>query len=463
MSSPAISPAQLADQRSAEIVHAQQHAWATVVDSPPGAGKTGVVERLAIHSAWVRQEKVIIATQTNAQAMDLADRLASNWKTPVHLLTRADLPIPAEVLAHENLVHVTEPGQLLEHEGPQVVVSNSRKWSFVQIPDQWFDLMVVEEAYQLRDAEFMQIASFAQRYVLVGDPGQIDPVTSCDITRWSASPSGPHVPAPVALLRRHPGSVHLLKLPVSRRLPEDTVQIVQPAFYPSLPFSATSQPEDRRLLPGPGSGDAWDGLIDLAAEGRTLLLGELPDRITGEMDTGVAEAIVLTISRLLERGTRVRDFEFKPESEREVPLTPGQIGVVCGHRSQVSAIQERISRLQEHFPSLDLADILVETSDRFQGLERQVMLVHHPLSGRISAQDFHLDSGRLCVMLSRHRVACFIFGRQGMLGRLQQQEPAVKRILAPMPDRWFEGQSQHEQLLALLHHQDRVRALPEPS
>jgi len=38
------------------------------------------------------------------------------------------------------------------------------------------------------------------------------------------------------------------------------------------------------------------------------------------------------------------------------------------------------------------------------------MFVQHPLSGRADATDFHLDAGRLCVLLSGHRVACWILG-----------------------------------------------------
>lgn len=457
-----LTPAELAEQRTREILHAQAYVRDLVVDSPPGAGKTGVVERLAVQSAWGRGQRVLIATQTNAQAFDLARRLAENWKPNVCLFTRKGLALPHELGELRNLWRVEDPRDFPD--GPCVIVANSRKWSFARhIDDGSFDLMIVEEAYQLRDAEFVQIAGFAKRRVLVGDPGQIDPVTSADISRWAAMPDGPHVAAPAALLRRRPTATVQMKLPVSRRLPHDTVRVVQPAFYPDLPFSATSQPEDRLLLPGPVTigRSSIDEMIDRAAEGATLVMGELPDRVTGEFDSELAQRIVDLIGRLLERRTRVRDFEYKPESEREVPLTPDQIGVTCGHRSQVNAIQERLGQLQSRLGSPadgapDLSRVLVETSDRFQGLERQVMIVHHPLAGRLAASDFHLDAGRLCVMLSRHRVACFIFGRDGMAERLDRQQAPAQRILGPVPDRLYEGNSRHRALLRLLAAEDRI-------
>jgi hypothetical protein len=445
--------ARRAEELTRRILHDQPFVRDLVVDSPPGAGKTGVVERLAVQAAWGSDQRVMIATQTNQQAFDIARRLAVNWRPEVYLFHREGLVLPTYVDELENLRPVSSVKDFPET--PCVVVANSRKWSFARIEDGWFDLLIVEEAYQLRDAEFAQLAGFAAQRVLVGDPGQIDPVTSCDTTRWSTMPDGPQVPAPEALLRRRPGQTHRLQLPVSRRLPHDTVEIVQPAFYPELPFEATSAPADRRLMPGPGSGHRFDGLIDRAAAGATLTLGELPDRVTGEFDTEMAQAIVDLIERLLERGTRVRDREFLPEDEREMALEPKEIGVTCGHRSQVYAIQERLGALEER-TGLDLSEILVETSDRFQGLERQVMVVHHPLAGRLTAQDFHLDAGRLCVMLSRHRVACFVLGRGGMEARLARQAPAVSRVLSHVPDAAFSGARRHRELLALLRAQDRV-------
>jgi len=40
--------AKLAEQRAREVLLTQPHTQQVVLDSPPGAGKTGVVERLPI-------------------------------------------------------------------------------------------------------------------------------------------------------------------------------------------------------------------------------------------------------------------------------------------------------------------------------------------------------------------------------------------------------------------------------
>ncbi len=93
------------------------------------------------------------------------------------------------------------------------------------------------------------------------------------------------------------------------------------------------------------------------------------------------------------------------------------------------------------------------------------MLVHHPLSGRADAGAFHLDAGRLCVMLSRHRIACFVVGRAGMEAMLLRHAPAGDRIPGLAEDPEFEGWRAHLSLLAQLREERRLvrSALPQPS
>jgi len=151
------------------------------------------------------------------------------------------------------------------------------------------------------------------------------------------------------------------------------------------------------------------------------------------------------VDRLLDRGTVVFD------ERGEQPLTPEMIRVACAHVSQVHAVQERLS--------ISTEGVLVETADRFQGLERPVMLVHHPLSGRVDADAFHLDVGRLCVAISRHSVACFLFSRGGIQEMLLRHAPSGDRILGADEDEEFAGWSAHLTVLRKLREQERVVSL----
>ena len=47
--------------------------------------------------------------------------------------------------------------------------------------------------------------------------------------------------------------------------------------------------------------------------------------------------------------------------------------------------------------------MLVGTANQAQGLEREAVVVIHPLAGYREAPPFATDPGRLCVAMSRHR------------------------------------------------------------
>jgi superfamily I DNA and/or RNA helicase len=137
-----------------------------------------------------------------------------------------------------------------------------------------------------------------------------------------------------------------------------------------------------------------------------------------------------------------------------LPVEPRTIGVVCAHVSQVNAVRERLPRGFE--------DVFVETADRFQGLERPVMLVYHPLSGRADADQFHLDAGRLCVALSRHRVACLLVGRTGVEDLLLRYAPSGERVLGSDEDREYAGWRAQVSIAQMLRTAGRVLRLPSP-
>lgn len=436
-------PSALADARVREVLATQ---WAgnpaVVLNSPPGAGKTGVAERLAVQGLALMQERVMIATQTNEQAYDLARRLCDGFpRLTFYMMASEKLEIPANVAALGNLRIVHRSGDLSD--GPCVVIGNGAKWSWLDADHCQFDLQVIDEAYQLPDYRYHLISGLARRHVLIGDPGQIDPVIQAELERWRCDPSGPHVPAPRALTERRP-HVTQLSLPVSRRLVGDSVSFVQPAFYPEMPFVAL-QPARPLQFSTPGIAP-MDTPLDAAASGETLVMVELPPLIAGETDLELADEIVWTIGRVLTRGANFH------EQRGVTAVTPAMIGVACAHVAQVNAVRERLG--------IALRDVFVETANRFQGLERPLMFVQHPLSGRADATEFHLDSGRLCVLLSRHRVACWIFGREGISRQLRRYAPVGDRSLGISDDPEFDGWRANMDLMRSLAQRGRIYSVP---
>jgi hypothetical protein len=219
----------------------------------------------------------------------------------------------------------------------------------------------------------------------------------------------------VTTLLAHNPELPQHRLPVSWRLPASAAPLVSDAFYPYTPFRSGTGHGDRRLkfaVASDGSGP--DRVIDEAAEAGWGLL-ELPARHTPRTDPEAVRAVAQVVRRLLDRG-----------------------GAATSERAALA--------------DLGVADVTVDTANRLQGREFDVTVVLHPLSGRPDATAFHLETGRLCVLASRHRHACIVVCRAGVTDLLDDHpstEPVQLGVTVKFPDGW---EANHAVLSHLAEH-----------
>lgn len=101
--------------------------------------------------------------------------------------------------------------------------------------------------------------------------------------------------------------------------------------------------------------------------------------------------------RLLDRGA-VATCERRAAGR---VLEPRDVAIGVAHRDQADLV--RIALARSGRPNA--TGVAVDTANRLQGREFEIVNVVHPLSGRRDATAFHLETGRLCVLASRHRQA----------------------------------------------------------
>ena len=438
-------PGAEADRAVAAILHATLHGAerGTVVDSPPGAGKSTLVVKAARELVG-SGERLMIVAQTNSQVDDLVDRLATaDPAMTVGRLHGSDAAPAPEALRHPAVSASTKPADLLDC---SVVVSTAAKWQWVKEVEPWRHA-IVDEAYQMRSDALLAVARLFERALFVGDPGQLDPFSIVGTDQWAGLSYDPSSSAVVTLLAHNPRIVPH-RLPVSWRLPASAAPLVSAAFYPYAPFRSGTGPGDRRLaLAGAGDGSATDRVIDVAAESGWGLL-ELPARHTVRTDPEAVRAVAGIVRRLLDRrGTSV--------SERgSAPLTADRIAVGTAHRDQAAAVRAALAALGVPVAGADA--VTVDTANRLQGREYDVTVVLHPLSGRPDATAFHLETGRLCVLASRHRHACIVVARAGIAELLDEHpstEPVQLGVTVKFPDGWT---ANHAVLEHLSEHRVRV-------
>ncbi|MFF8843096.1 AAA family ATPase [Streptomyces sp. NPDC015127] len=450
MTSPVtFDPSAEAARATAAILHDTLHgdARGVVVDSPPGAGKSTLVVRAALELAGAGRPLMVVA-QTNAQVDDLVLRLAEKEpELPVGRLHSSDSDPYDKAL--DALDNVRTSAKAADLAGLDVVVSTAAKWAHVQNVEPWRHA-IVDEAYQMRSDALLAVAGLFERALFVGDPGQLDPFSIVGSEQWAGLSYDPSASAVSTLLAHNP-DLPQHRLPVSWRLPASAAPLVSHAFYPYTPFRSGTGAGDRRLAFGvPSDGSGPDRVLDEAAESGWGLL-ELPARRTPRTDPEAVGAVALVVRRLLDRGgATVSELPHglrhggtpMPEA---TPLTADRIAVGTAHRDQAAAVRAALA-------DLGVSGVTVDTANRLQGREYDVTVVLHPLSGRPDATAFHLETGRLCVLASRHRHACIVVCRAGVGDLLDEHpstEPVQLGVTVKFPDGW---EANHAVLAHLAEH-----------
>ncbi|GAA3338281.1 AAA family ATPase [Amorphoplanes nipponensis] len=418
---PAAAAARVVDAVLRDLATCEQRG--VVVDSPPGAGKSTLVVRAAGVLAATGASLMIVA-QTNEQVDDLIERLgAKHPELPVGRLSAVDY-VASERVRHHPSCRVG--AKVPDLGGPPVTIGTAAKWATVT--EGTWPWAIVDEAYQMRSDALLRVAPRFERALFVGDPGQLDPFSTVEVDRWTGLSWDPMQSA-VAVLLRHNPTLPVHRLPVSWRLPASAAPVVAAAFYPFTGFRSGTGPADRRLTFTEPATTELDRVLDVAAA-TGWGLHELPARFTVRTDAEAAAACALIAARALARGALA-------ESETgAAPLTADRIAIGAAHRDQVAAIRS--------FLPASAREITVDTANRLQGREYDLTVVLHPLSGRRDATAFHLESGRLCVLTSRHRHACVVVARAGIAELLDAHpstEPVHLGVPVKFPDGWEANQS----------------------
>ncbi|MFF0381799.1 AAA family ATPase [Streptomyces sp. NPDC004286] len=432
---PAAAATRATDAILADTLHGTERG--VVVDSPPGAGKSTLVVRAALELAEAGRPLMVVA-QTNAQVDDLVLRLAEkNPDLPVGRLHSSDTDAYDKAL--NALPNVRTSAKAGELSGLPVVLSTAAKWAHVSVDEPWRHA-IVDEAYQMRSDSLLAVAGLFERALFVGDPGQLDPFSTVGGDQWAGLSYDPSASAVSTLLAHNP-RLPQHRLPVSWRLPASAAPLVSAAFYPYTPFrSGTGHGERRLAFAVPSDGSGPDRVIDEAAESGWGLL-ELPARHTPRTDPEAVRAVALVVRRLLDRGGAA----VSERAETPTPLTADRVAVGTAHRDQAAAVRAALA-------DLGVVGVTVDTANRLQGREYDVTVVLHPLSGRPDATAFHLETGRLCVLASRHRHACVVVCRAGvsdLLDAYPSTEPVQLGTLVKFPDGW---EANHAVLAHLAEH-----------
>ena len=416
----------------ADLQDAAGDEQAVVVAAPAGAGKSYLVETTVDRLRPKR--KIVVAAPTNEQAFDLTRRISDRLATSqprqrvTHLHSGSVTP-PPDVAARRNVDCM--PRGVPASAGVVVGTIDKLADALLRGDLDTRDVLIIDEAYQASSSHYLRIGAIAPTHLLVGDPGQIDPFSTLpDGDHWRGLSEDPVQTAVSVLLRNHPDSPRH-RLPITRRL-APAAAATAAAFYPGHAFAPAVKEGVRRFeMPSAGRRPSTtDRVLDAAAVSGWGYL-ELPSGITVAADPEIVAATVGVIDRVLDRTPTINCERYAPGL-----LRPERTAVAVSHRDQAS-------RVRAELDALGHTDVVVDTANHLQGLEFDFIAAVHPLAGLAEADPFHLDPGRLCVMLTRHRHACVVIGRTGDAELLAGVPPATPAYLGWEVDPVLDGWSTH--------------------
>lgn len=383
-----------------------------LIHGPPGTGKTRVLARL-IRICLDRGERVLVSCPTNI-ALDRV--LISLIELGVRDFLRIGSRAHASDEFLEALRQLGDPPALLRDLASldlDVKSFRKRAGSFQLVGTtayqcaahpfflrQRFDRVVVDEAGQMDEPSTLAPLTLAPRFVLGGDHLQLPPVVR------SRSDRNEHGDESRGLERSLferlfslaiPGTISRLK--TQYRMNREIQDIPSRLFYDS-----TLRPSDdaagRRLsVEVAFSEDA--GLAGVVDPDAPVVFVDVEGPDSGKSRPEEAAAAAKIVEALLTCG-----------------IPANEIGVISPYRAQQALIRNRLAQSRSGVPLPS-----VDTVDRFQGGEREVIILS--LARSDSVTSFLADKKRLNVSLSRARSKLILLGHGAML----EKHPLFEALL----------------------------------
>lgn len=321
--------------------------------------------------------------------------------------------------------------------------------------DHRFDVLFVDEAWQLPHHLFDKIAYIAPIHVGVGDVGQLPPLEIAE-NPWRGDPGfNPYRAWPTAY-EGDATKTWATELPAVWRPTGEQLGLWR-AFYPEWDaLNCVAAPGDRAIGVGNLSGLAKSVWESVATGVPTLLeVGGLPDAEAADVDLPLIEFIEGLLDELFTAGFTLSALDYnddgtpsgktnvdQPGSDPTNPL----IAILATRNQAVDDAGYAVARLSDKH-RLTESDIVVSTVDSWQGQTNGITIAIHPLTGASELDEFNSAFGRLAVACTRATHGLLMVSRPG-LDRLLQQAAARPGTPFGEPGNRHLPRQTHQRILA---------------
>lgn len=355
------------------------------VQGPPGTGKTHALAEL-VQRLVEEGQRVLVCAFTHRAIHHALRKIGPRVECPVYKVSDF---MPQDADGIEFRANFSETG-LADHPGPYVLGITPVSLFTSRAAEARFDVAVIDETSQMRVEAAMMPMLRAERFFFFGDHRQLPPV----VQRPIGDPAEDSVFARLAKGRNR------TMLKTTYRLNAPLTQWPSESFYGGDLESASSISGHRFAM----KGDAADELLEREP---SMVRRELEHDGNRSSSAEEADETAALIMAILEGG-----------------IPAGEIGVVVPFRAQAARVRKllRFKRFDCYPGSRGIA---VDTVERFQGQEREVMIVSFAVSDRDFMDrlgDFLVMPQRLNVAVTRARTKVILLHSRAFREWLERRE-----------------------------------------
>ncbi|GAA1659487.1 AAA family ATPase [Microbacterium flavum] len=415
-----------------------------------GAGKSYVLKRLVGDAlAHPRCLRVAVVAFTNKQTHPLAISLGKALgrdRVCLRVSKAAFASVPDEVETYATIAGsskdipeyasvVISTVHMLGAQG-ELGRMESALGSKAANSDSVYDVLFVDEAWQIPHHLFDSVTRAAPIWVGVGDVGQLPPL-EIGSNPWRGDERyNPYRAWPTDY--DEDARTWAAELPAVWR-PTASQLALWRAFYPEWgELNCVAGPGDRQISLGAMAQPAADVWHQVATGGPTLLeIDGLPPADAADVDVPLLDAVEVLLDELLEQGLTLRARRFDDDATPATMATPDEeyrsielrersddplIAVLATRNQLVDDAAEMVERLRAKHNLAD-TDLVSSTVDSYQGQTNGITIAIHPLTGAAKLDEFNSAFGRLAVTCTRATHGLLLVSRPG-LDRLLNEAPA---------------------------------------
>ena len=404
-----------------------------LVRAAAGAGKSIALVRMVSEALdHPRCSRIAVTAFANKQVFPLAGKLGSELGADRVCLFVADdrlSDVPPSVLRVVTVATTTsgipsdaavvlgtshklgiwgEARRLLEHLGP---ATNGERA---------FDVLMVDEAWQLPLHRFTTVEALAPVAVGVGDVGQLPPIDPSD-NPWRGDPGyNPYRAWPTAY--NDNATTFSVDLPAVWRPRAEQLGLWR-AFYSDWDrLDCVAAPDDRSVTLPALRGETAAVWRSVTSGLPTLLeVDGLDDAEAPDVDRPLLGIVEKLLDPLLKSGFVIHDRRFdgegNPQNMQNVrsdkPKGEPLIVLLATRNQAVDDAAELVERLTEKH-SLPAGLLEASTVDSWQGQTNRITIALHPLSGASRLDEFNSAFGRLAVTCTRATHGLLVLARSGL-------------------------------------------------